>query len=197
MTHSSICFLLHMFSAVTLVLFPQSSVFWFYDVVIRNCTQKFDALWWEDLNIWVLIMKSGMIFFSVILLISAIFPVKKKDENCSKLSEQLQNDLSERGCRWFQLFHFLIRIISLILKCTDWFSFHTRFNNCIRRFMLSDLLKHIKIKLIFQQLNKNNTTMKPDTPFDLSRWELSILILLLILWLYHIFFLEKSMYIVL
>ena len=137
------------------------------------------------------------IFFSYFTDFSYFFCEKKKDENCNKLSEQLQNDLSERGCRWFQLFHFLIRIISLILKCTDWFSFHTRFNNCIRRFMLSDLLKHIKIKLIFQQLNRNNTTMKPDTPFDLSRWGLSILILLLILWLYHIFFLEKSMYIVL
>lgn len=61
-----------------------------------------------------------------------------------------------------------ILVLIKILKSTDWFSFHTRFNNCIRSFILSDLLKHIKIKLIFQQLNKINTTMKPDTPFDLS-----------------------------
>ena len=42
-------------------------------------------------------------FFSVIQMISAIFSVKKKSESC--------NDLFERGCRCFQLFYFLTRII--------------------------------------------------------------------------------------
>jgi hypothetical protein len=190
-------FTAHVFSCNFGVISPEFSVLILWccnkKLVLRSLMLYDEKTWTSEFWSWY----QGWYFFSYFTDFSYFFCEKKKDENCNKLSEQLQNDLSERGCRWFQLFHFLIRIISLILKCTDWFSFHTRFNNCIRRFMLSDLLKHIKIKLIFQQLNKNNTAMKPDTPFDLSRWGLSILILLLILWLYHIFFLEKSMYIVL
>jgi hypothetical protein len=49
---------------------------------------------------------------SVIKLLSTIFSVKKKFESCCRtLSEQVKNDIFERGCRWFHLFYYLTRII--------------------------------------------------------------------------------------
>jgi hypothetical protein len=51
-------------------------------------------------------------FSSVIKLHSAIFSVKKKFESCCRtLSEQVKNELFERGCRLFHLFYYLTRII--------------------------------------------------------------------------------------
>jgi len=43
-------------------------------------------------------------------LISAIFMRKRNSKNCRTQSEQVKNDLFERGCRWFQLF-------TLIFSC--------------------------------------------------------------------------------
>jgi len=60
---------------------------------------------------------TGMIFFSYLTDFS-YFCLNKKSKSCRTWSEQVKNDLFERGCRWFQLFfndfqlfYFLTRII--------------------------------------------------------------------------------------
>jgi hypothetical protein len=53
---------------------------------------------------------ADMIFFSY-LTVSAIFFWKLFSKSCWTWSEQVKNDHFQRGCRWFQLFYFLTRII--------------------------------------------------------------------------------------
>ena len=76
----------------------------------------------------------GWIFFSYLTDFS-YFICEKKSESCRKLSEQFTNDLYERGCRWFQLFYFLIRTIPVWTHCSILFYFLTLFSFVIYRLM--------------------------------------------------------------
>ena len=53
---------------------------------------------------------AGMIFFSQ-LDFNYFRLEKKKSESCRTWAEQVKNGDFTMGCRWFQLFHFLTRII--------------------------------------------------------------------------------------
>jgi hypothetical protein len=97
----------------------------------QNVKNRLSSLIFRPKMLYLKIQKSiyitGMVFFQLFnwfqLFSSEFFFL----ESCWTWSEQAKNDHLERGCRWFQLFYFLTRIIPDIRVIT-WLILQVRFS---------------------------------------------------------------------